>query len=150
MISEQHIVEDVLARLRSEVGKTYDVQPFPDDPAAFQFAHPKGAILVRISDVAVADNSNRHLQVEEMVVVITLLSRNVNTGDGLYEMTRRVKLAIQGRTPDVTELKRPAASYYDHIRTTSVGMQDGVWQKDVEFSILVAQVYHPDSSATEQ
>lgn len=132
MTMELDIESAMLDRLKQAL-EPLPVEAYSDKD--YRFTHPKGAALLMLADIDLADTVDAYIVAEpaSLVYEVLLKSRSLRDASGLYQMLRASRESLMGWTPPncVKPMKLKKGRFLGH--------EDGAWS----FSLLfVAEIIY--------
>ena len=100
MSATRPILESILAHLQAAL-PNYAVEMFPEQPDAYQFLHPSGAVLIGYqgSKFKELDDLDLITQQRNVIVHFTVFGRGVHSDGGALDLLDGLRLAIVGFQP---------------------------------------------------
>lgn len=133
-MSIKQIENDIVAKLKENFGELL-VEGFPEKPNEFTLIHPIGAILVhyRGGVFGVTNAINFLNQEKKMEFAITIVTRNLRSNNGAYEILEKVKQVLCGfRANSCSKLTPTKEGFLSEI--------NGIWQYEIVFSLTAPSV----------
>lgn len=123
-------IEDLIIKKIKESFPSFLVQGFPEKPQEFILLHPIGAILVhyRGGSYSSTDTLNFISQDKRMEFAVTVVTRNLRSNDGAYEVLEGVKQCLCG-------YKIIGCSKLTPIKEGFLSEIKGIWQYELSFSL---------------
>ena len=111
------------------------VQGFPEKPQEFTLLHPVGAVLVhyRGGNYSNADAINFISQDKKMDFAITIVTRNLRSNNGAYEVLDKIKQGLCG-------FKIAGCSKLTPVKEGFLSEISGIWQYEITFSLSTPSV----------
>lgn len=106
------------------------VQGFPDKPSEFLMLHSKGALLVHYQG---SNYSNTNAlgfisQENKKEFSITVITRNLRTNDGAYELIDKIKAVLTGFEIEGCTKLIPSKDFF-------ISENNGIWQYGINFTL---------------
>lgn len=131
-------IRDIENSIISELKKEFKellVQGFPDKPSEFILLHPIAALLVHYQgsnygnsySIGCVNQENRK---EFSVTVVT---RNLRSNEGAYELIDRIKLLLTGFRPEGCSQMQPVKDYF-------ISENGGIWQYGIDFRVTTVNI----------
>jgi hypothetical protein len=133
-MSIRAIEDSIIKRLKADF-KDLFVDGFPEKPQEFSLIHPIGALLVHYRGGNYSDSNalGYIIQSKKMNFAITVVTRNLRSNEGTYEILDKVKKSLCGFKID--ECTRLTTVKEDFISETN-----GIWQYEIIFSLTTPSV----------
>lgn len=119
----EQVENAIVERLKADLSGAVKVEPFPADPAKYDFANLPAAALVHYvgSQYANPKGPARSDQARRMQFAIILMARSLRGQGGAYTHLEDIRLALQG---SAFAGAGPAEIVRDELQSE----QDGVWR----------------------
>jgi hypothetical protein len=131
------IEDKIIARLKEEIPEVL-IRPFPDKPSEFILLHPLGAILIHYQGANYSTTQSLGFvnQIKTAEFSITIVTRNLRSNEGAYELLDTVRLALTGYEIE-------GCSELTPIKENFISETKGIWQYAINFSLSVPciQIY---------
>lgn len=111
------------------------VEGFPDKPSEFILLHYKGALLVHYqgSTYSNTDALGFVTQENKKEFSITVVTRNLRTNDGAYELIDKIKSVLTGfEIKGCSELS-PSKDFF-------ISENNGIWQYGINFTLTTPNI----------
>ena len=133
MTTEESRIERVIAEMQAALASDHtdlNVEDFPDDPAAYEFYHDTGCLLVRYDGADFGEDAvlGGGAQDQDGEYVVTLLMRDLMGKAGVYRRLEGVRRSITGKRFDGM---RPARALSEGL----VKRMGSAWRFDLRFRI---------------
>lgn len=128
---EQRIIEVLKSQF-----KDIFVCGFPDKPQEFVLTHPTGALLVHYQGGQYSSKSeslDMVIQDKKMDFSITVVSKNLRSHFGAYELIDGVKRILTG-------FKIDGCSKFIPVKEGFISENNGIWQYFVNFSTSIKSI----------
>lgn len=111
------------------------VQGFPEKPNEFILLHPTGAILVHYRGGSFSNSNAIDIisQEKKMDFAITLVTRNLRSNNGTYELLDKIKAVLCGYKPDGCTKLTP-------VKEGFLSENNGIWQYEITFTLSTPSV----------
>lgn len=123
-------IEDLIIKKIKESFPNFLVQGFPEKPQEFILLHPIGAILVhyRGGSYSSTDALKFISQDKRMEFAVTVVTRNLRSNEGAYEVLEGVKQCLCG-------YKIIGCSKLTPLKEGFLSETKGIWQYELSFSL---------------
>ncbi len=128
-------VENSIINKLKESFPNFLVQGFPEKPQEFILLHPIGAILVhyRGGNYSNTDAINFISQEKKLEFAITIVTRNLRSNNGAYEVLDLVKQNLCG-------FKIAECSKLTPVKEGFLSETTGIWQYEISFTLSTPSV----------
>lgn len=128
------IEESIINKLKDEF-KDLLVQGFPEKPSEFIMIHPIAAILVHYQNSSYTHTYSLGCitQDNKKEFAITVITRNLRSNNGSYELIDRIKSLLTGFSPDSCSKLFPVKDYF-------ISENAGIWQYGIDFSLNTTNI----------
>ncbi len=128
------IEESIINKLKEEF-KDLLVQGFPEKPSEFIMIHPIAAILVHYQNSSYTNTYSLGCitQDNKKEFSITVITRNLRSNNGAYELIDRIKRLLTGFSPDCCSKMMPVKDYF-------ISENTGIWQYGIDFSLNTTNI----------
>ena len=126
---------DALRRHLQTALPAYAVELFPDNPAAYRFIHPKGAVLVGYqgSRFTRIEGLGSIAQQRDITLHLTVFARGLNHDGAALDLLDALRLAVTGYTP-------PDCLPCHLVSEAFLGEDGGAWQYELLVQTETQQV----------
>lgn len=128
------IEDKIIERLKEEIPEVL-IRPFPDKPSEFILLHPLGAILIHYQGANYSTTQSLGFvnQIKTAEFSITIVTRNLRSNEGAYELLDTVRLALTGYEIE-------GCSELTPIKENFISETKGIWQYAINFSLSVPSI----------
>lgn len=131
---------ELVAELKDKLGALVHVQSWPDNPEAFEFTQPNGAVLVRFNSdtysAPVPNRAGKIIQDRTAEWSIVALHRNLTRHEGVYTLLEAIRTAITG----FTFPSAPDSTVLFPIKGGFIGRAPGKWIYQLVFGQTMPEV----------
>lgn len=131
---------ELVAELKNKLGVSVHVQSWPDNPEAFEFTQPNGAVLVRFNadsySAPVANRAGKIIQDRTAEWSIVALHRNLFKHEGVYTLLESIRKAVTG----FTFPSAPESTVLFPIKGGFIGRAPGKWIYQLVFGHTTPEV----------
>lgn len=143
MSQTEQLLDAIVERLKTSMGRDLMVELFPENPAQYRLNHPRGAVLVAFgkSTFGGSESSDAMFQERNLVISLTLVFRQLNGKDGAVSYLDRIRDTLTGWwPPHCDQACRPVSERF-------IGHLQGVWQYGLDIATRATQLQTmaPDS-----
>lgn len=124
------VIDDMVTKLKEQVGNTLAVEYYPEKPASYRLNHANGALLVNYarSNYPKHDDTFAVIRPREQVFTVTIVTRNLHDRYGAVPIVDWVLAMLSGHTPvNCTKPLYPVKDYFDNHEA-------GLWFYGVDFA----------------
>lgn len=128
------IEDQILTKLQAELPEIL-IRSFPEKPSEFILLHPLGAILIHYQGANYSSTKSLGFvnQVKTAEFSITIVTRNLRSNSGAYELLDSVRAILTGfQIKDCSELVP--------IKESFISETAGIWQYSINFSLTVPNI----------
>ena len=125
----REIENSIIEVLKTEFNELL-VQGFPDKPSEFILLHPIAALLVHYqgSNYTTSKALGCIVQENSKEFSITIVTRNLRSNNGAYELIDKIKLLMSGYAPNECSKLYPIKDYF-------ISENCGIWQYGIDFKL---------------
>lgn len=130
------ILDALVERLKTELGRDLMVELFPESPAQYRLNHPRGAVLVAFGKSTFGGSQavDAMFQERNLVIALTLVFRQLNGKDGAVSYLDRIRDHLTGWWPQhCDQACRPVSERF-------IGHLQGVWQYGLDIATRATQL----------
>ena len=131
------IEDKIIEKLKEKIPELL-VRGFPDKPSEFILLHPIGAILIHYQggNYSTTQSLGFINQVKTAEFSITIVTRNLRSNAGAYELLDKVRSILSGFEIDGCSELTPTKENF-------ISENKGVWQYAINFSLTIPciQIY---------
>lgn len=131
------IEDEIIEKLKEKIPELL-VRGFPDKPSEFILLHPIGAILIHYQggNYSTTQSLGFINQVKTAEFSITIVTRNLRSNAGAYELLDKVRSILTGFEIDGCSELTPTKENF-------ISENKGIWQYAINFSLTVPciQIY---------
>lgn len=143
MSQTEQLLDAIVERLKTAMGRDLMVELFPENPAQYRLNHPRGAVLVAFgkSTFGGSQATDAMFQERNLVISLTLVFRQLNGKDGAVSYLDRIRDTLTGWwPPHCDQACRPVSERF-------IGHLQGVWQYGLDIATRATQLQAmaPDS-----
>jgi hypothetical protein len=133
-VNIRDIENSIINRLKDNFSN-FLVDGFPEKPQEFTLIHPVGAILIhyRGGSYSGSDAINFVNQDKKMEFAITLVTRNLRSNNGTYEVLEQLKQVLCG-------YKIVGCSKLVPVKEGFLSENSGIWQYEITFTLTTPSV----------
>lgn len=130
----REIENSIINKLKEEF-KELLVQGFPEKPSEFIMLHPIAAILVHYQGSNYTNSKSLGCisQDNKKEFAITVVTRNLRSNNGAYELIDRIKGLLTGFKP-------PECSRMMVVKDYFISENCGIWQYGIDFSLNTTNI----------
>lgn len=124
------VIDDMVTKLKEQVGNTLAVEYYPEKPASYRLNHANGALLVNYarSNYPKHDDIQAIIRPREQVYTVTIVARNLHDRYGAVPIVDWVLAMLSGHTPvNATKPLFPVKDFFD-------SHEAGLWLYGVDFA----------------
>ena len=139
-MSIRNIENQIITKLHEEFSDLL-VQGFPEKPSEFILIHPIGAILVHYRGGSFSNTNALDIisQEKKMDFAITLVTRNLRSNNGTYELLDQIKRVLCGYKIDECSKLTP-------VKEGFLSENNGIWQYEITFTLSTPSVEYLEES----
>ncbi len=139
-MSIRNIENQIITKLHEEFPDLL-VQGFPEKPSEFILIHPIGAILVHYRGGSFSNTNALDIisQEKKMDFAITLVTRNLRSNNGTYELLDKIKKVLCGYKIDECSKLTP-------VKEGFLSENNGIWQYEITFTLSTPSVEYLEES----
>ena len=131
------IEDEIIEKLKEKIPELL-VRGFPDKPSEFMLLHPIGAILIHYQggNYSTTQSLGFINQIKTAEFSITIVTRNLRSNAGAYELLDKVRSILTGFEIDGCSELTPTKENF-------ISENKGIWQYAINFSLTVPciQIY---------
>lgn len=130
----KEIEDGIISKLKSEI-PNFLIEGFPDKPSEFILIHPIGAILVHYqgSNYSTSRSLNFINQENKKEFSITIITRDLRSNNGAYELMDKVKEVLTGFKIAGCEKLIPTKDGF-------ISEKNGIWQYAINFALTTPHI----------
>lgn len=139
-MSIRNIENQIITKLHEEFPDLL-VQGFPEKPSEFILIHPIGAILIHYRGGSFSNTNALDIisQEKKMDFAITLVTRNLRSNNGTYELLDKIKKVLCGYKIDECSKLTP-------VKEGFLSENNGIWQYEITFTLSTPSVEYLEES----
>ena len=139
-MSIRNIENQIITKIHEEFPDLL-VQGFPEKPSEFILIHPIGAILVHYRGGSFSNTNALDIisQEKKMDFAITLVTRNLRSNNGTYELLDKIKKVLCGYKIDECSKLTP-------VKEGFLSENNGIWQYEITFTLSTPSVEYLEES----
>lgn len=125
---------EIISKLKTEFPNLL-VQGFPEKPSEFILLHPIGALLVHYQGSKYSNSNaiNFISQNNQKEFSVTVVTRNLRSNEGAYEIIDKVKEVLTGYIILECSALMPIKDYF-------ISEQTGIWQYGINFTLTTPNI----------
>jgi len=130
----KEIEETIISKLKSEI-PNFLIEGFPDKPSEFILIHPIGAILIHYQggNYSTSQSLGYVNQENKKEFAITIVTRDLRSNNGAYEMLDKVKTVLTG-------FQVPGCSKLIPAKDGFISEKSGIWQYGINFTLTTINI----------
>ncbi len=133
----REIEDKIIEKLKEGIPELL-VRGFPEKPSEFILLHPLGALLIHYQGANYSTTQSLGFvnQVKTAEFSITVVTRNLRSNDGAYELLDKVRILLTGYQIN-------GCSEFTPVKENFISENSGIWQYAINFSLSVPciQIY---------
>lgn len=132
------IENQIIEKLKSKFADLL-IESFPEKPQEFIFTHPKGAILIHYQggNYGSIQALDLILQQKKMEFALTVVTRNLRTNSGAYNILEGIKSVLTGFKIDGCSKMYPTKEGF-------LCENNGIWQYTINFEFTTPSIESED------